>query len=1003
MYFDVDIAIQPRSGDSYPVAIRAPGGEALGAFLFPEDPAFTELLAAFTGLSASEEQLLRLGRLLFDALFQGPARELIAAALAGQQVPCLRLRCDAEEGKVAELPWELLADERGPLARRGVAVVRTLEIAAKATAGPAPLPLRVLLSSAAADSATLAPVLSAIAAAFATLGEHVQVTVEPNLTVATLQRELRLGYHIWHFVGQGAQDQAKGGLLLSESAGSTKAVGAAQLANLLATSGLRLVVLDASASPRLATEPFRQLAPALLRTPTPAVLAIQLREGSSAIQTFAGALYRALAEGATLARSVADARQSTGTSGVADAQLLTRAPDAPLVSAPQPDMAGCIVVPSATAPGLPPTSCVRIHSTHGTLALPGVLPVLARRTQPDAPPAPPSPFFDREREQRQIQDAVATRRGTWVHGPPGSGASALVRQAASAAAQAMPDGVVALARTADATDQDDLAQEIFEQFYTSEPPTKLTPATARDHLGGLRAMLLMDRLAIAPNAHLALADTLAESAALVAAEVPAPASMLAVPIGPLPRKEATKLLGAEAEAEIDLSNVMFLDRICAALGDLPLGLELAGRLLRSGTHTLKQLVALAEEQRTEPDILARALKIMLRALDQGQTAALTALAQVGPGGATAEAVEAVSGTAGARQALRRLAELGLAEQRGERYHLASHSLRRAIERQIKPGDEKKRAASYYVAAAAAHAGDIAWLSDEAGNLLQAIELLLASGKAAEAGALARATQPMAVLRGRWGLWGKLATHAERAATATGDKALRAWAMHERGTRAGLLGNRAEAETALAAAHAIRAELGDAEGLAFSQHNLRHIGLTIATPPATTATPERGRGWYALGGVAVAALIVMFALLFWKNAPWAAAGMASTAAPQPSAAQATAAPTATITPTPTPTPLPTVTPAPTLTPTAVPLVCTAAADQINLRMGPGTRFRAIGMLGAGDTVTALGRSADGSWLAVQPGAGVAAWVSARGQLLACAVPIESIPIIGDTLPTATPAP
>src|SRR6185503_12767349 len=80
-----------------------------------------------------------------------------------------------------------------------------------------------------------------------------------------------------------------------------------------------------------------------------------------------------------------------------------------------------------------------------------------------------------------------------------------------------------------------------------------------------------------------------------------------------------------------------------------------------------------------------------------------------------------------------------------------------------------------------------------------------------------------------GAWGRLIDWAGRAAQVGGDRALEAWALHERGTRAGLLGDRATAKQALDQARRLRTKLGDQVGAAASRHNLTYLNLLPAVP------------------------------------------------------------------------------------------------------------------------------------------------------------------------------
>ena len=1030
MYLDVDIAIQPRNGASYPFSLHAPGGDASGSFIFPDDSEFQHLLARLYALDSDEADLTELGRRLFAALFSGQARDVLARSqgmlTTGQRLR-LRLSISAEEGKLAALPWELLDDpDGGALALTEMPIVRYLPLATRVPTVAASLPLKVLLTGAAADTAAVQPVLVEIQLALASLGSHAQVTVEPQLTLPIFQRRLREGFHVWHFVGQGGLSESgqASTLLFSDGGQGLKSIGASQLAVLLGSSGVRLVVLDASAGIRLATDSFRTIAPALMKTQIPTVIGMQFSAPTEASQAFAGEFYRALAEGLPIDTCVTEGRRSVmGVAGLdrpdwATPVVYSRAPDSQLFTVPQADLPGKITT-LVRAPGLPANTAVSVHSDYGTLLNAGALPLVARLAERPRPPRPPRSFFNRERELRTLTEELQPRQGAWVRGPAGAGITALLRRIANTeAARAMPDGVVTLNSSFEPADAGDTVQELFDRYYTSTTPAKLTLDAAKSYLGGLRALFMFDRLPLPADELTELSDILAEGAVLVAAEGYAPDTLADVVLGALPRQEATRLIGGEAATEIDLTNVMFLDRICTALGDMPMALQLAGRLLQTNTVPLKQLVALAEEQTSEPVALARAARISLQALDEAQTQVLAALVRGGPSGLKVDAITAISQIDASviDAALERLCTLRLAEAGNDRYTPATQSLGRILDRLIKPGDQKRHAAAFFAAAAALHVGNLQWLAGEEGNLVQAIQTLLDQGQAEEAGKLIKTLQPATVLQGKWGLWSRLIGQAERAAAAA--PSLRAWVQHERGSRAALLGDRAAAQAALTHAAQLRTAANNPIGASFSQHNLRHLGVLPALPasPATTslAVGRPPRIFAALGGGLLLALVGL--LLYTSGAfsgrgagtPTPAIGPAALATNQP---QIVAPPSTTsaltlVQPTDAPTHVATPSVLPTSTtaeasPSSVPLVCQIVAAQVNVRSGPATTFRVLGVLTDGDQVTPLGRSADSQWLQVQTARLGNGWLSSNQTIVRCTSDIALLlPVNTLATPTAT---
>jgi uncharacterized protein YraI len=69
--------------------------------------------------------------------------------------------------------------------------------------------------------------------------------------------------------------------------------------------------------------------------------------------------------------------------------------------------------------------------------------------------------------------------------------------------------------------------------------------------------------------------------------------------------------------------------------------------------------------------------------------------------------------------------------------------------------------------------------------------------------------------------------------------------------------------------------------------------------------------------------------------------------------------------------------------------TVKGDLVNLRSGPGTGYGVVARAKSGDTLTAVGRNADSSWLQVTTG-GKKSWVSA--QLVSAAGSVANLPVV-----------
>jgi CHAT domain len=286
-YFDFEIRIGALASDGYPVSVRGPGGDARGALALPTQlPAYQRAVGQLTALDAHEADLIQLGQLLFDALFVPPLKEVYARSqgmLKENQGLRLVLNIATTEQEVGALPWEFLYDpDQGPLAMLDMSIVRYLQQSALIPRLKTDLPLRMLLTG--AQPGELARInvdreLSEIQTALADLvgQRRIQLEVEPHLTRGKLQQLLRQGdFHIWHFAGHGGfgHDGKTAALAFEGAQGDLAFASALELGILLNRSSVRLIVLNACESGQLATEPFRSIAPALVRAQVPAVIAM---------------------------------------------------------------------------------------------------------------------------------------------------------------------------------------------------------------------------------------------------------------------------------------------------------------------------------------------------------------------------------------------------------------------------------------------------------------------------------------------------------------------------------------------------------------------------------------------------------------------------------------------------------------------------------------------------------------------------------------------------------
>jgi hypothetical protein len=322
------------------------GGDAQGAFVSPTSVgAYTEYIARLQRLDTDEDMLVDLGQILFAAIFSSRVKEVYTRS-QGKLTPDqgLRLRFDIDPGLslITAMPWEFLYDpDQGPLAMLDAPIVRYLAQQSPPPVLKAALPLKVLVTGAITPPAPdVNRELAEVRGALADLEQQglVTIQVEEHLTRAKFQRLVRGGFHIWHFIGHGglSRDGSSGTLLFEDASGSADAISARELGIFLNRSGLQLIVLDACGSAQLMTDPYRSIAPALIRAQVPAVVAMQFKVPQDATRAFASEFYRTLAEGFPLDACVTEGRKAVlGISGLRNPDwgipvVYTRAPDGKL-------------------------------------------------------------------------------------------------------------------------------------------------------------------------------------------------------------------------------------------------------------------------------------------------------------------------------------------------------------------------------------------------------------------------------------------------------------------------------------------------------------------------------------------------------------------------------------------------------------------------------------------------------------------------------------------------
>ncbi len=287
------------------------------------------------------DSLVTLGQQLYNALFQGTIRDswMTAQGIAKHRHEVLRLRLGLKDRRLPRLPWEVLHNGDRPLTTGTDVVFSRYHSGLSNLISPATpqqitlletdQPLKILMVLAApTDQAALSlkqEVLHLQEELHRSLGNGSQSQPFPDVELTILEQPGRAQlthalehqhYHILHYAGHSNPGPAGGSLsLVSNQTGLTETLSGDDLAGLLVNNGIRLAVFNScrgvytAAVPSDDTANDGNLAEALVRRGTPAVLAMAERIPDDVALTLSRLFYRNLKQAYPIDLSLNRARQ----------------------------------------------------------------------------------------------------------------------------------------------------------------------------------------------------------------------------------------------------------------------------------------------------------------------------------------------------------------------------------------------------------------------------------------------------------------------------------------------------------------------------------------------------------------------------------------------------------------------------------------------------------------------------------------------------------------------
>jgi hypothetical protein len=301
----------------YTVEILAsPAGEGAGITQSAPQVA-PELLTAWQESRLTNTEAESFGKQLFEWLFPAPLLERFTASTSrlDSQNQVLRLRLRIEPPELSQLPWELCWNTHNEFMALlpDLAWVRYIAEPIPPNHLGTPTPLKLLIALASPSELPALDVdgeAALILDSLKLVGDLFQVKVLPHITTELLQEALAEGVDVLHFVGHGAINEAgEGFLAFEDDAGALDTITAQKLRALFRGRDVKMVVLNACQSAvAQGQEAIMAIAPSLVRSGIPAVIAQQAPVPDRLAKNFAKTLYDYLAKGRAVDEIITEMR-----------------------------------------------------------------------------------------------------------------------------------------------------------------------------------------------------------------------------------------------------------------------------------------------------------------------------------------------------------------------------------------------------------------------------------------------------------------------------------------------------------------------------------------------------------------------------------------------------------------------------------------------------------------------------------------------------------------------
>ena len=450
---------------------------------------------------------------------------------------------------------------------------------------------------------------------------------------------------------------------------------------------------------------------------------------------------------------------------------------------------------------------------------PGQLPTLTG-LQPDTRPGyGVIPLIDRQNQQAEALDALRSQQSVELYGPDGYGKTMLLQSLVAEIQKTapFPDGVVY--ESVGRRPSEDLLQSLFNQLCTGHILVKLGSANSTYYLRGLRALVVLDDIAVSASVLNQMMAAMVGSTFLLATpeRMVSESFVRSIALDGLPIPDSLTLVEQRLGQPLNAEEKPAAVQLCATLQGSPARILQSMALVKQWQITQGQSLSQAMNQVNQRFQTETMLRVLLSDLDSDQRLVITALTAFAGLSLLPQQVTDLTGISQAEAILQDLLERHLLTIQAGRYQLTADLVHDLQAVQLLPWRE--HLLTYFTNWAELHRTMRPTLLAEARNLLMVLEWAVSQGQWREVLSLVRSLESSLIMSGQWQTWEQVLQWGLQATQTLGDLNAEAWALHQLGSRALSLGMVDPAKDLLNQSLHWRQTLGDEIGIAVTRHNL----------------------------------------------------------------------------------------------------------------------------------------------------------------------------------------